>query len=304
MSTPNKYCLSEHDRNLWYNNVVKPLFLDGKQKNSIPTFVLLTGQPGAGKTTASAKYAQMLTSEPVKFSGDEIRILLPYAGEVLHENPTEYPYITKIDMSWARQKLVKDTFKNGYNLQMDCILSNPNDWRMDTLIQAKKFGYKVDCIALGVHRYLSEVSMFTRREEQINSFGVGFPVTMAPHDIAYELLPEVVSKMYSEKIADKVSVYNRIFENYYDTDKEDAPSPQGIMKAIIKSRQDYLEASHLKYIQTQWETIYENMQKRKAPADQLKEVLSHYIAFRKNSGLYLVDKYPIITKAPTFNKQR
>lgn len=178
---------------------------------------------------------------------------------------------------------------------MDCILSNPEDWKMGTLLQAKNAGYRVECVALGVHRYLSEVSMFARREEQIQSLGVGFPVTMAPHDAAYELLPEIVSRMYSEGIADKVSVYNRIFENYYDTNKETNPSSDGIMSAIIKSRQDYLSPESLKYIKTQWQTTYNNMLERNASEEQLREVHAHFSAFRKNSGLYFIDRSPIMT---------
>ena len=301
--TNKKYGLTDEQREEWYDNVIKPLFLEGKQKSDKPVFVLLTGQPGAGKTTAAAKYAQMLNPEPVKFGGDDIRILLPYAGELLKENPEEYPFITKPDMAWARQKLVTDTFKNGYNLQMDCILSNPNDWRMGTLLQAKEAGYRIECVALGVHRYLSEVSMFSRRDEQIQSIGVGFPVTLGPHDTAYELLPEIVSKMYNEGIADKVSVYNRVFENYYDTDKEQNPNGQEIMKKITKARQDYLSSESLNYIKTQWENTYESMQTRDASKEQLNEVYSHYNAFRKNSGLYLVDTQIMMTNMMAFKNK-
>ena len=70
----------------------------------------------------------MLEPEPVKFGGDDLRILLPYASELLRDNPLEYPFITKNDMSWARNRLVADTLANQYNLQIDSILSNPNDW--------------------------------------------------------------------------------------------------------------------------------------------------------------------------------
>ncbi len=289
MSKGNEYMLTPDERQDWYDYVVRPLFLDGKEKSDRPTFVLLTGQPAAGKTTAAAKYSQLLSAEPVKFGGDDIRILLPYADKLLHENPIEYPFITKEDMSWARRKLVTDTLAGGYNLQIDSILSNPADWKMETLLQAREAGYRVECIALGVHRYLSEVSMFIRREEQIKSCGVGFPVTMGPHDKAYDLLPEIVARMYTEGVADKVSIYNRQFDKYYDTSEVENPSGQAIMGAIIKSREDYLNVDALKYIQASWKNVYENMIARQAPETQLKEVLAYYSAFRKNSGIYMVD---------------
>lgn len=291
-ATVKKYGLNDEERQEWYDKVVKPLFLEGKQKSDKPVFVLLTGQPGAGKTTASVKYAQMLDPEPVKFGGDDIRSLLPYASELLKNDPVNYPFITKNDMSWARQKLVTDTFNAGYNLQIDSILSSPNDWKMGTLLEAKEAGYRVECVALGVHRYLSEVSMFARREEQIKGLGVGFPVTMPPHDVAYNLLPDIVSRMYREGVADKVSVYNRMFENYYDTDKINNPdreqTSREIVQAIVRSRDDYLSKDSLNYIQATWENVCQNMIERNASAEQLRETNSYYTAFRKSSGMYLV----------------
>ncbi len=286
----NKYQLNDQEREQWYNETLKPLFLEGKHKSDKPTFVLLTGQSGAGKTTASVKYAQLIRPEPVKLGGDDIRILLPYARDVLKENPEEYPFITKKDMSWARQKLITEAFEAGYNIQLDSILSSPDDWRMGTLLQAKEHGYRVECVALGVHRYLSEVSMFSRREEQIKTSGVGFPVTMKHHDLAYDLLPMVVSKMYTEGIADKVSVYNRVFENYYDTSKAENPSGQDIMRALIKARNDYLSKDSIEYIQAIWENVYTDMVVRNANETQMNEIRSYYTAFHKSSGLHMVDK--------------
>ena len=281
--------LSTEERHKWYNEVIKSLFLDGKEASDKPTFVLLTGQPGAGKTTASAKHAQRMSPEPVKFGGDDLRILLPYAPELLVKNPEEYPFITKADMSWAREKLVSDSLKNQYNIQIDSILSSPNDWKMGTLLRAKEAGYRVECVALGIHQYVSEVSMFARGDEQSKTLGVGFPVALDQHDKAYEILPEVVTRMYHEGIADKVSVYNRVFDKYYDTDEAQNPNGQDIMKAIIRSREDYLNVDSLRYIQTSWENIYEDMLNRNAPEEQLKEVAASYNAFRKNSGIYLID---------------
>ena len=235
----NIYVLNDKQREIWYDQVVAPMFLEGKKISDKPTFVLLTGQPGAGKTTAAIKCSQNISPEPVRFGGDDIRILLPYADKLLRENPVEYPFISKADMSWAREKLVNDCINNKLNIQIDSILSNPNDWKMGTLLKVKDAGYRIECTALGVHRYISEVSMFSRREEQIKNFGVGFPVTMATHDKAYEILPAVVAKMHKEGIADKVSIYNRIFENFYDTDKVENPSEEGIISGIINTLRLY-----------------------------------------------------------------
>lgn len=75
------------------------------------------------------------------------------------------------------------------------------------------------------------------------------------------------------------------------------------MKKITKARQDYLSSESLNYIKTQWENTYESMQTRDASKEQLNEVYSHYNAFRKNSGLYLVDTQIMMTNMMAFKNK-
>ena len=285
MSDVNKYILNDKEREEWYDNVVKPCFLNDHERSKNPTFYLITGQPGAGKTTASVKIAENAKQYPVKFGGDDIRIIHPHYNEIIRDHFAEYPFITKPDMSWARQRLIDDSLKQGFNIQMDCILSNPNDWRMGTLLQAKEAGYRVECLALGVHKYLSEVSMFARCEEQKNVDGNGFPPTLEVHNKAYELLPDIISKMYSEGVADKVMVCNRDFDIYYDTDNHQNPTVQGIRKGLYQSRQSYITKDGLNKIKASWENVHNMMSNRQHSKDEFIQMSKCYNAFCENSGV-------------------
>ena len=285
MSNENKYVLNDKEREEWYNYVVKPCFLDDHKKSKNPTFFLITGQPGAGKTTASAKIAENADPYPVKFGGDDIRMLHPHYDEIIKDHFADYPFITKPDMSWARQKLIDDSIMNGYNIQLDCILSNPNDWRMGTLLQAKSAGYRVECIVLGVHRYLSEVSMFKRCEEQKLVDGKGFPPTLEVHDTAYKLLPDIISKMYSEKVADKIMICNRNFDVFYNTDDNHNPTVQGIRKGLYQSRQSCVTADGLNQIKASWDNVQELMSKREHSETEFLQMKKCYNAFCENSGI-------------------
>lgn len=125
---------------------------------------------------------------------------------------------------------------------------------------------------------------------------MGFPVTKDAHDKAYNVLPEVVARMYDEGVADKVSIYNRDFSKYYDTSEAENPNGRDIMKGIIKSREDYLTMDSLKLIDATWGSVFDAMSKRNASEEQLSEAKLHYQAFRKDSGLYLFGMNPNFIK--------
>lgn len=286
----NKYRLTNEQRQAWYDNILVPTFLDGLQPcDGQPTFTLLTAQPGAGKTTAALRNAKETSPYPARFGGDDIRILHPYAKIILLENADKYPFITKLDMAWAREKLVNDCLNNHFNLQIDSILSNENDYKMGTILRAKEQGYKIECVTLGVPDFISIVSMYNRREQQISQDGVGFPVTINDHDRAYNILPEVVAKMYDCGVADRVRIINRRFKEFYDTDKALNSNGDNIKTAITEARNSYKQKTYLAYADTLWQSIYQNMEKRGASIEHFAAADEQHHRFEqvcKQSGIY------------------
>ena len=282
-----KYKLTEEEHEKWFQTVIKPLFVDGKKSAEVPTFVLLTAQSGAGKTFASVSYAKQMAQEPIRFGADDLRILLPYAHKALSEDEANYPFITKEDASKAREKIVEHAIANRQNILIESILGNPKDWKMGTLMKAKDAGYRIECVALGVYQYVSQVSMFSRYEEQKMISGRGFAPTLEVHDRAYHLLPEVIAKMYENGVADSVKVYNRRFENFYNTDKEPNASGMGIMRGIIRSRNSYLNYDEMRWVMVKWEEVLEMMANRGAKAEEIENVRMLYGSFKKASGIYL-----------------
>lgn len=275
----------EHEQ--WFQTSIKPFFVDGKKPSEQPTFVLLTAQSGAGKTFASVNYAKRMSEEPIRFGADDLRILLPYAQEVLDQDEANYPFITKKDASLAREKIVETAIANRQNILIETILGSPDDWRLGTVMKAKDAGYRIECVALGVHQYVSQVSMFSRYEEQKMITGHGFAPTLEVHDRAYHLLPEIAAKMYENGVADSVKVYNRRFENFYDTDTEANPSAMGIMRGVNRSRNSYLNYDEMRWVMVKWEDVLDKMAARHAKPEEVENVRMLYNSFKKASGIYL-----------------
>lgn len=282
-----KYGLTAEEHEQWFQTVIKPLFVEGKEVSAKPTLVLLTAQSGAGKTFASVNYAKQMAQEPIRFGADDLRILLPYAQDVLNEDEANYPFITKKDASLAREKIVETAIANRQNILIETILGSPDDWKMGTVMKAKNAGYRIECAALGVHEYVSQVSMFSRYEEQKLITGHGFAPTLEVHNRAYHLLPEIAAKMYENGIADSVKVYNRRFENFYDTDKEPNASGMGIMRGVNRSRNSYLNYDEMRWVMIKWEDVLDKMDARKAKPEEVENVKMLYNSFKKASGIYL-----------------
>lgn len=282
-----KFGLTEEEHENWFQTVIKPLFVEGKKSADKPTLVLLTAQSGAGKTFASVNYAKRMAEEPIRFGADDLRILLPYAQDALNYDEANYPFLTKKDASLAREKIVEHAIANRQNILIETILGSPDDWKLGTVMKAKNAGYRIECAALGVHQYVSQVSMFSRYEEQKMITGHGFAPTLDVHDRAYHLLPEIAAKMYEGGVADSVKVYNRRFENFYDTDNEPNPSGMGIMRGIIRSRNSYLNYDEMRWVMVKWEDVLDKMQNRHASSEEVENVKMLYGSFKKASGIYL-----------------
>ena len=285
------FILSPEEHQKWVNELIIPTFTTDKKTSNTPTFILLTGQSGAGKSYSSLRYAQEnLTEAPVRFGTDDIRALHPHAAKILQEDRANYAFKTKKDAGKARSMLFDYCFQNKYNILIESILLSPDDYKMQTLIQARENGYRIECVALGVHRNISEVSMYTRQEEQIKLSGVGFPATLEVHNEAYELLPEILSKMNDFKTVDKISIYNRKHECFYDSDK-DIKNSIVIRDQLMRSRNSSLNNLEMTEIALKWENVINMMHKRSAPQREIEEVKELYGNFVKKTGLLLFPEF-------------
>ena len=106
------FILSPEEHQKWVNELIIPTFTTDKKTSNTPTFILLTGQSGAGKSYSSLRYAQEnLTEAPVRFGTDDIRALHPHAAKILQEDRANYAFKTKKDAGKARSMLFDYCFQ-------------------------------------------------------------------------------------------------------------------------------------------------------------------------------------------------
>lgn len=278
----NQYELSpEENEKIFQENIV-PFFTHNKKSSSEPTFVLLVGQPGAGKSSLSGMYSKKLSEAPVLFGADDLRALHPFREDIMNNHEAEYPFLTKKDSGIWREKLVDHAIKNNNNILIETILTNPADWKLGTVERAKAAGYKIRCVVLGVHEYQSVLGIYSRYEEQKRMTGHGFAPTHQVHDLAYERLPEIVGNMAFHGTADSISVYNRDLKCFYDetVNAGNTEVSQNIINAIKVSRNSGINDRELMKIAAGWEKVLFQMERRNAPEEETKNVREIFARFK------------------------
>lgn len=287
--------LTPEEHKKWVEEVIIPTFTQNSKPSDQPTFVLLTGQSGAGKSYSSMQYArQCMGTPPVRFGADDIRILHPQAMEIMAKDQANYAFLTKKDAGMARAQLVEHCFKNRYNVLVESVLLSPDDYKMPTLLQAREQGYRVECVALGVHRNLSEVSIYSRQEEQYLVSGAGFPATLDVHNKVYDLMPDILANMHTHQTVDKLSIYNRRFECFYDSEKEQG-NPLLIKERLMRARNSHLNPTEMTNVALKWEMVAQRMAARNAPIEEQEVVADLYRNFLKKTGLILLPQLRNIT---------
>lgn len=284
--------LSEEEHQKWVNEDVIPTFTKKAEPAEHPTFVLVTGQSGAGKSFSSKNYAEEhLKEKPVVFGTDDIRLMHPMAQEIMRTDLEHYPFLTKKDAGMARTKLLDYCFENRLNLVVESILLSPDDYKMQTLLQAKENGYQIDIVALGVHRYISEVSMFKRQEDQMKiNGGVGFPATPREHDAAHDLLPDILANMQKYGTVDRINIYNRNYECFYNSETDEHSSLR-IKAGLRRSRNSSLNSDAMTDVFLKWQEVEDNMRARGASEEEFIKADKRFKNFIKNAGLLLQPEF-------------
>lgn len=288
-----KYELAPEENDYIFQEVILPYFATGVRPSQEPVLLFLTGQPGAGKSSLATKCTQNLPEGAISFGADDLRALHPSKDEILRTDEFNYPLLTKKDSGIWREKLIKHALNHRYNILIESILSNENDWNLDTFRWAKEKGYKTHCLVLGTHEFQSYLGMYARQENQKRLTGFGHPVYLDLHDRTYSLLPHIAYNMLVHNTVDRVSVHTRSLDLFFDSHNPES-KPEDIYASITSARQNSLNPSELNSINQGWETVHQYMQERNASPTEIATATHLHRRFKKESGLPFI--FPGISK--------
>ena len=86
-------------------------------------------------------------------------------------------------------------------------MRNP-DIPTQTCKQFKEVGYIVDALVISAPQILTELGIYVRYQEEVNSSGYGRLADVSSHNQAVAGVPESLDKLYYEKIVNNIQIFS------------------------------------------------------------------------------------------------
>lgn len=205
-------------RRIYREDIREDLFQNAKPASS-PAFVLLGGQPGAGKTASQRAIESGFAGKEgiVAIIGDDFRRFHPLNNELMaRDDKTAAIYTGPDSGRWVRMA-AEDARAGHYNVLMETTLRQPAV-ATSTMQAFKEAGYRTELRVLAVPWELSEQGIQARYELQKMDRGIGRMTPAESHRVAFENLPTSVRAVEEGKLADRILVVRRdgspIYENH------------------------------------------------------------------------------------------
>ena len=191
-----------------YQTLIHPiLFGASSGGESSPTLVLLGGQPGAGKSRASAR---LLTEHDgmVAVTGDELRIFHPRYRQLTTDQPEQAPAVlAETTREWVRAA-IHSSLEERRSLLLEGTFGDP-DVTLSTADRFRQAGFRVRIVAVASPRVLSIVTVASR---YLRDRKLGSPARftrLSAHDRGYEGTARLLGSIDSHDSVERVTILSR-----------------------------------------------------------------------------------------------
>lgn len=172
-----------------------------------PVAIILGGQPACGKSTL-IKVAEKdhRNSDFLTVNGDLYRTYHPNNAQLI-KNPLTYSTETQIFSNVFTEKLIDEAIKRGANIIVEGTMRNP----AVPLTTAQKFreaGYQVEAYLIAAPKEYTQLGLYNRYQEEINTKGQGRLADMDSHNKAFLGVKKSADELYLQKAVDKISIHS------------------------------------------------------------------------------------------------
>ena len=191
-----------------YRTLIHPtLFGSASGGGPSPTLVLLGGQPGSGKSRASARLLVEHDSM-VALSGDDLRIFHPQYRNLVTSRPEQAgAVLADSTSSWVRAA-IQDALDEHRSLLVEGTFGDP-DVTLATAARFRAAGFRVRIVAIASPRVLSVVTATSR---YLRDRKLGSPARftrLSAHDRGYDGTTRLIDAVAASDLADEVTIISR-----------------------------------------------------------------------------------------------
>ncbi len=206
-----------------YRTLIRPtLFGPTTGGEPSPTLVLLGGQPGSGKSRASARLLAERDGT-VALSGDDLRIFHPQYRTLVTTEPEQAGTIlADATSSWVRSA-IQDALEGRRSLLLEGTFGDP-DVTLATAAQFQAAGFRVRIVAIASPRVLSLVTAISR---YLRDRKLGSPARftrLTAHDRGYDGTARLIEALPAADPIDQVTIISRNGNTLFDRVRDDDDS--------------------------------------------------------------------------------
>ncbi|MEU1121852.1 MULTISPECIES: zeta toxin family protein [unclassified Streptomyces] len=211
MNSAEPYRLTEAENRRVFAEHIAPDLLTGQEPQRQPTTVVLLGQQGAGKTRISAVIAEQLSGRGgyVDLDSDLYKSYHPAYAELMRLDDQEMArHIGPDARQWTHQARALAQ-ANRVNILAHDTAGDP-EFSAGLLREYRAEGpRRIEVVALGVPRALSDQGVLNRYYEQVQDRGQGRLSVPEKVEAAYSGMMTYADIVDRDRLADSVTVYRR-----------------------------------------------------------------------------------------------
>ncbi|MCS4534685.1 zeta toxin family protein [Neisseria montereyensis] len=239
--------------------------IDKASQHNKPIAILVSGQPGAGKTQIAVQIKKELRK-----SGGYIHVDADRMREKLPKGKNKFPSeVTQADAGKLVALLRNQVIANHYNFVEEGTFRNPD--QVGAFVdKLKAKGYQVEMMIVAVHFEQSILGIYQRYELQVNAHA--HSPRLVPddyHRLAFNGFTETVKNQ--AKQFDRIRVVTRAGQILFDSlSPEEKRTPY---EALIQGRE--MDEQAILELKNGWENILNSAQNRNADKDYLAKIMKN-----------------------------
>ncbi len=241
-----------------------------------PHVVIMGGQPGSGKSKLLEASRELFSDgNVVVINGDELREYHPQSNEIFKLDDKRYAERTDADSRVWTKRVFDRAIETKRNIIFESTMREAGPIS-ETMKRLRDEGYELTAKVVATHERMSKTGIYMRYEQQKHDKGYGRFTPQDSHDAGYEGMPKTVEHIDKNKLVDRLEVYNRAGERLFSKFLKDGQwdRDESAAKVIEEERQRVPTDKEIADLRTDWQTILERMDERKAPLKELEQARS------------------------------
>lgn len=276
LMAPEAHALSEPENERIYRERIRSLVLpDELQSLEQPTFVMLGGQPGAGKTGLLTTSRDELRGQGATISvvGDDLRSFHPGYRSLQRRDPEHAAFLTNPDASRWVERLLEDARERRVNVVLETTMRQPDN--VERIMTAfREAGYRTEARVIAVNERESWQRVHLRYEAMIAAGAAPRFTVKAVHDAAAVGMITSLERIEEKGLADRVEVRRATGETTFVNEQKNGQwvKPKRAADVVLEERDGLPSAEDLRRFMEGWEKVIEKMASRQAASSEVERV--------------------------------